>query len=383
MAGNIPVSLEVPGATNPGGPLGPLPFTGADALSTLALASFLVVTGLVLLNVRKGAQVSRRVFAGIAISIVFVLGLAAAAPAEEVLVTLQNPTPARVVFVEDVLGNPLETMQFGLSRAKPFRVRVVDSTMTLDGFNVNAAMSHLYLASGSSYDWKTKIVSGNLSLGYAKTALNVLGTSVLLQPVYDAVLSAAAVCGSLGLPICPLPEDLLISDIDGVVQSVDVPVDLPGLPLVPQAGDTGDFTNPHFAGVAAGDPNKPASWTASQIRVMSGALSANMSGVLSNLESLLETEISSLSAGDIVPEEVLAQAIMDAVNSAALPVDIDTTAAALLIDGVSLTLDAVTLDSILGQSGTYISYPILNAEVPEGTPGGEYRGTLVLTFTES
>lgn len=327
---------------------------------------------------------SRRLLTASGLGVALAMILAVAAPAQQVLVTLTNPTGSRTVYVEDILGNAMTSMDFGTGRMKPARIRVVDTDMSRTGFNVQASMSNLYLVSGSSYDYAQKIGSASVSVTYPAAALNVLNVNALVAPIFNGTLSAGAVCSLLGLlPSC-LPGDLALSNLAGTLRNVTLPVnlsDLSKLPIVPQSGDAGSFTNPHYQGVGAGDPAKGSN-PATQLRVISGGATTNLAGMISSVQSALSGAIAGLPTTQLVPQDTLIVAIKDAVKNALGTVLTDSQALSL-VTSVTLTLNALTDNDILRQTGTYLSYPILNVAVPGTAAGGDYRGTLVVTAVQS
>ena len=365
-----------------------LPFTGFDMRHLVIVALTLLAAGLMLRQVggtRKGERrTSRRSFVTLGLVLVFLFALPAAAPAEELLVTLDSPAGSRVVYIEDLYGRELDSLNFGMNRTKPFRVRTVDTDMDRSGFSVHASMGNLYLVDGNSYSWSNKVASANMSLSYPQAALNVLNARALVAPVFEAAVSGDAVCGLLGLGSGCLTSDLALADLEGAVRNVPLPVDLGDLsklPLVPQSGDPGSFVNPHYEGVGAGDPS-PGSAAPTKLRVQSGSETTDTSGMVGAVQAALSNEIAGLSAGDLIPEPALVIEIKDAVYEALNVVLTDDQALAL-VDDVTTQLKSLTIADVLRQSGTYLSYPVMKVDVPNQARGGQYRGTLVMTFVQS
>lgn len=328
----------------------------------------------------------RRVLTTGALALALTMLVTVAALAQQVLVTLTNPPGTRQVFIEDLVGNPLTSLELGTSRSRAFRVRVVDTDMNRTGFTVQASMSHLYLDNGGgNYDHATRIPSSDVSIDYPTSALNVLDVGALLSPIFDGTLSISAVCTLLGiLPLACPGSDLLLSDMAGTLQNVDLPVNLANLtilPLVPQTGDTGSFTFPSYLGVGSGDPS-PGADPATKIRVLSGAETTDIAGMLAGVESVLSGLVSGLPADQVVPQDVLILAIKDAVLDA-LGITLTDALALELVDDVATTLQSLTIGDLLRQTGTYLSYPILKVNVPGTAAGGNYGGTLVVTAVQS
>lgn len=379
MGGQIPVSLEV-GSRGTADPASALPRTGLDIAILLGLAALLLAFGYLLTRIRLqgGTKMSRRFVSVTALTAALLLAAAVAAPASEVTVSLSNPPGSRTVYVEDLLGNPLDSLDFQTGRSLPFRVRVVDADMFRNDFDVQSSMSNLYLADGESYAWEEKIDSARVRLSYSASALNVVDVKAFVSPIFD--ITGTTLCGLLG----KLPGDpsCAINDLEGKWQNLVLPVDLSdlsGLPLLPQTGESGPFTDPNYSGIGDGDPNEPGSWSATQLRVMSGG-AVDTAAVIANVQSRLSTDLSGLGADEVVDPAVLTTAIQQMLG----PVYDTLNAAQLqaLIDDLNWTLNDLTGLDVERQSGTYFAYPIINVDVPGDAATGTYRGTLVLTFTQ-
>lgn len=321
-----------------------------------------------------------------ALSALVVAG-AAPAGAADVTVALNNPGGTRTVYVENLLGQALTTLDFGTSRAQPFRVRVVDSTMDRNGFRVLATMTNLYRASGSTYDFTSAVASDRVSVGYAATPVNALDVKGVVAPVFDL---AGTVTGTLCTTLTTLsvaipgatPCAVRLSGLTGVRQTLDQVVNLSnlaGLPLVPQSGDTGAFTNPSYAGVAAGAPRPSSPPAATGIRLMSGDVGAVLTGLQSALAGVVAAApavTSLVPVGDVTASlrSFLTGAVWDALSAA------DQSALVALLSATARTLLPA---DVVAQTGTYLSFPQLNVAVPSATPAGDYRGTLVVTSVQT
>lgn len=293
-------------------------------------------------------------------------------------VTLSTGAGTRTLFVENMLGQELTGLDFGTGRSLPFRVRVVDSEFGRQGFNVSATMTHLYKDNSGTLDYATKVASSDVSLGSQTQPLNVLSVDAKVQPLVNTVstITDGTICGVLELLMSGGACVIDTTNLVGNIQTVTVPVDLSdlsNLPLLPQANETGAFTNPEYGTGTAGfgDPNKDAT-PATARRVLAGSR-VDTSVVLDELASLLATT----PLATLVPVETVV---------AALQAQFPTTwglLSAAQIDAIILsTVGSVvplTLSEVLAQSGTYMSLPTLDVNVPDGTTPGDYQGTLVVT----
>lgn len=304
------------------------------------------------------------------------------ASAEEVTVSLSNPGGSRTVYVEDLLGQELSTLNFGTSRSQPFRVRVVDDTMDRSGFEVVTTMSNLYLEDGATFDWDEIVPSDKLGVAYPPNPLNLLSPEAVIEPIYDFT---ETVSGALCTTITTLGGSctVVMSGVDGLRQTVDLAVDLGdlnSLPLIPQEGETGLFDDADFAGIAADDPSKPGTFVPTTRRVISGVVS-NAVETLDSVTAALELVIAGLPASSLVDSATLAGALRNSlggtVYDALLPAQVSSILAAL-----EVAVRDVTAADIVGQSGTYLSYPKLDVELPADQTPGSYKGTLVVTAVQ-
>lgn len=288
-------------------------------------------------------------------------------------VTLATGTGSRTLFVEDMLGQELTSLDFADTRSLPFRVRVVDSDFDRQAFNVSATMTNMYLDEDGTLTYDTQIDAADVSLGSQLQPLNIFDVDATVRPLVDTVTTVtdATLCSLLGLTGSGC--EISLSGLVGTIQTVELPVDLdnlPALPLVPQANETGAFTNAEYtAGVGAADPS-PGGAAATARRLVAGGVGP--SGLLDEIEGLLVTT----PVGALVPVESVVEALV-----AAYPL-IGTLPVGTVSDLIANTTGDVvplTLNEILAQSGTYMSLPTLNVNVPAGTTAGDYRGTLVVT----
>jgi hypothetical protein len=306
-------------------------------------------------------------------------GAPSPAGAEQVTVALNNPGGSRTVYVENMLGQPLTTLDFGTSRSQPFRVRVVDATMDRSGFEVQTSMSSLYKSTGASYDWATKIASSNVAVAYPPNPLNLLNPQAVVRPVYDMT---ETVTGALCTTITTAGGScsIAMSAVEGLRKTVDLAVnlaDLNSLPLVPQTGETGAFTSADFAGIAANDPAKPGSFSPTNKKVISGVVST-AANTLTAVSAALQSVVAGQPAGSLVDANTLAASLRSAMGGPVFDVLLPSQVTTIL-NALTVAARSVTAADIMGQSGTYLSYPRLDVTLPAGQAPGDYQGTLVVT----
>lgn len=307
------------------------------------------------------------------------------ASAADVTVAVSNPGGTRTMYVEDLLGQQLTTLDFGATRAQPFRVRVVDSTMDRSGFSVSATMTNMHVDSGG-LQWAKKLDSANLSISSATNPLNVANVTASVQPLVDTVstITDTTICSTLGLVMTVLNGvnacRVNVTGLTGNLQSA-VPVtvnlaDLTNLPLLPQAPEAGAFTNPDYAGVTSSDPNKPSTFTATPRRMIAGSV-VSTSTVRSALKAALDTDPRS----DLVPDNTVTTGLR---NTVGLTWDLLTSAqVTTVLNATVATVQDLLPEQVRAQTGSYMSFPVLNVNVPADAPKGDYRGTLVVTGLQS
>lgn len=302
---------------------------------------------------------------------------APAAAQTSVDVTLNNGVSGtRVLFVEDVTGSPLTSLDFGSARSLPFRVRVEDTTMSRDGFSVNATMTNLYRDNGGTLDYASKIASENLAISNPLNSLGVVDVSAHVQPLVDTVttITDPAVC--LALTLGTSPCQLSLTGLVGEVQTVTSVVnlsDLSNLPLLPQAAEIGAFTAPDYQGAGAADPAKPGAFTPTSKRMLAGSPVATPA-VLTALKTTLDGIVAGLPSEQVVNDDTLIAGAVALLG--ALTADQVT---AILNSPTVVTVQNLLADHVLSQTGKYSSNPMLNVTIPEGAPAGSFRGTLVVT----
>jgi hypothetical protein len=290
-------------------------------------------------------------------------------------VTLSTAAGSRTLYVENMLGQSLTSLDFGTGRSMPFRVRVVDSEFARQGFAVSATMTNMYLDNGG-LDYATKIASSDLSLGSQLQPLNVLEVVATVQPLVDTVttITDGTLCATLGLVTsgCQITS----SDLVGNVQDLTVPIDLgnlSNLPLLPQQNEVGAFTNAEYGTGTVGfdDPAKAGQPAATALRVLAGSR-VDTTVVLDALTGLVQTT----PLATLVPVETVSEALQ-----AQFPLlgGLSPTDLAVLIDNTTGSVVPLTLAEVVAQSGTYMSLPKLDVNVPTDATPGDYRGTLVVT----
>jgi hypothetical protein len=303
-------------------------------------------------------------------------------------VTLSNPTGSRTLYVENLDGSSLSALDFGTGRSVPFRVRVADSAFSRTPFSVSATMTNLYQAPNGSVDQAlTPIASSQLALGRQATPLSINSVTAIVQPVLDTTsrLLDPIACTALGLTSSALTAvgglpagtgcTLTTNDVLGKVTSINVPVDLsnlPALPLVPQANETGAFTNAEYGlgTVGAGDSRATGAPAATPRKVLSGT-------VLPTDLLPMQNALSALNLGTaLVDNNAVLQQLQATYPALAT---LAPSALSGLLTNTVATLNQLTLGNILKQTGSYVALPTLDVTVPAGASAGGYKGTLVVT----
>lgn len=309
------------------------------------------------------------------------------ATADNVDVAVNNFGGNRTLFVEDMAGAALTELDFGTTRSQAFRVRVVDATMDRTGFTVYSEMTNLYLDQGGTLDFGQKINSANLSIAHPANPLNALDVSAVVQPVFDLVASLPStllstegtpICTLLGLVVTDSSCTISVSDLQGKLQTLDLDVDLndlTNLPLLPQAAEVGSYTNPSFLGVGENDPAKTAT-AGSQLEMIQGTAVTN-AAVLTELQTELNAQLASIGLADEVDTNALLLEMRDVVG-----ITWDLLSAADkqgILNATTANAESLLAAHVLGQSGTYMSLPLLTVNIPTTAAKGDYKGTLVVT----
>lgn len=319
-----------------------------------------------------------RLLAGLAA--LSVTALAVPAGAQNVGVTLDNPSGNRVVTVEDMSGAQLSSLDFGKSRELPFRVKVQDTDYTRSDFSVSATMTNLYVDDGGTLDYTKKIASSKVGLGSQVNPLNVLNLTATVQPIVGTVteLVDSTICNTLGLVTtvtgnCTLTTSNLTGKVvEDLTITVDELSDLPNLPIVPQQNEQDVFTEPSYAVGTAGELDPNATTTpATPRRLVAGQ--TNLSPVLTELDAALNL----LALDSIVDAD---KVVADLRSQYGLLWDLLTTDEVnAILAAADVIPVALTADGVLSLTGTYMSLPTLKVDVPTDAAAGNYKGTMVVT----
>jgi hypothetical protein len=345
----------------------------------------------------------------------------APANAETVDVTLGALGGTRQFAVEDISGNPLTAINLGTGGTQPFRTRVVDESFTSvsEPYTVSATMSNLYLKSGASYAWGTKVPSSELSLVYPTNPLQALGVAFPVVP--DLSLSGTLpTCASLpsnvktalGLSVAGLTSDLAVTalctalgsgltvtpvgtpSVDGLVQQVTAAAtNLLNIPTQLTGATTGSFDSADYGADTIGfsDPAKPATNTPSSLQIMHGT--PNLTDALkAEIASKLSAALSALpltTANNVGADTTLASVVSSLSSStdtgvAALGTALATLDAAkqsALVNLLTSAVVPVSMSNLPSLSGQYYGFPSLKA-TPLNMQPGEYAGTLTVTFVQ-
>lgn len=287
----------------------------------------------------------------------------------------------RTLFVEDLTGGNLTTLNFGSGRQLPFRVRVEDTTMSRDGFTVSATMTNLYREVNGTLSFAPAdvIASSNLAVSNPVNPLNVADVVSQVQPLINTVttVSDLVLCGDLGLAIlggttCQLNLSGLIGQVQNVTATVNL-ADLTNLPLLPQAAEPGAFTAADYVGDSLNDPNKPGVVTPTGRRMLAGTAVTD-AAFLTATKTALDTMLAALTRSQIVTDAVFTAGLQDSLGLLT-----NTQLTTILASPTAATAQNLLAGHVLSQTGKYSSYPLLNVTVPGGAPSGTYKGTLVVT----
>ncbi|MHB1854497.1 MAG: hypothetical protein ACYCS2_05515 [Acidimicrobiales bacterium] len=353
-----------------------------------------------------------------------------------VMVTLSSVSPSETVSITDLQGNDLTTQGMNLGSdnplatnlSSPFEVTVADANQTPSGFTIDASMTNLYACSqptgsctlpGTQPTGNQVIASKYVSLSYPTTvpSMAVESVSALAAPVFTVtgtLPGSGGTTGTLCAAAAALNTNLncavaipITATVAGVGQALAQAVSLAqaslnNLPLVPQAGTAGTFDTPTY-GYGAASSYGSAS-IGSTLPVLSGSentsasvLSAlqaqinsatavpnsylNTTSLNAALQSALGTALGTVNTGTTaVGDSVWVELQNASVNPYTLAsVEPALTSSLVGLGGISPTCTTSTVSCIVGISGTFRSFPILNVAVPAGTANGNFEGTLVFT----
>lgn len=371
---------------------------------------------------------------------VALLSAAATAPAHaggNVTVSLTSISPQETISISDLEGHDLTTQGLNLGSdnplssalSSPMEVTVTDTNQTPSGFDIYASMTNLYQCTsatgpcslpGAEPTGSQQIPSHNVGLSYPSNPLEVANVSALAAPLFTVagsvpagVCTAAALLNTSLSCASSIPLTMTVKGVGQALQQVVNLASLNTLPVVPQAGTAGQFQTPAYDYGAVTYGTKA---TGTTLSVISGT-DNNSAGVLSSLLSQID------SAAGAVPSQYLDTSSLDTALQNALVtalgtvntgttdlgdsvwVELENAASNPILSGAGvspMTLSAVegsltstllslggispscatpsqTLSCIVGVSGTYRSFPILNVSVPAGTSTGNFEGTLVFT----
>lgn len=358
-----------------------------------------------------------------------VFALAAPALAAGVDVTVVGLGGTRQFSVEDVLGNPLTAIDLGTGGSQPFRTHVQDASFlpNLTGnYSVTATMNNLYLKTGSTYDYATKIPSSAVKVGFGGNPLSATGLSLSALPhlsvsgvlsncttvALDSTLRSALGLSVLGAVLDPSNTALTTlctalggagatvdGVVDGVVQTLTPTIaSVLDLPTALGGAVGGTFTNPSYgagtvgAGDTAGAASAPA---ATAVSLMTGT-----QGLSSNLVTMLTSLVDSTIAGlplvggtGVTAKSTVDKVVAGLTASGSTAVEgalasvLANLSAANKVTVINDLLDTVTtvapvIGDLKGVTGNYYGLPVLTA-TPSAPVAGNYGGTMTVTFVQS
>jgi hypothetical protein len=341
---------------------------------------------------------------------------------------------SRDLSLHDLTGAALTDLALRPGRPAPFEVRVTDESYALDeGFAVQMTMNHLYRVTEGGYAFGDRIESADVTLGYATNPLDVVGAALDLEPVFllSGSISCADAAAALNLtvlnvltnPVCSLASSVLgIADPLALLGSTTklqfsgIPIagdlladlgldelDLTDLPIDLSAGtEAGPFTGPDCEnGIGAGDSGCATGTPKTGYTVLAGAPVTSLTGdLLGHLGGLLPAvpPVASLTGdgallslsevagvldgalGDLSgAQRDAAQALLSTLTSTGYTNDGKL---ALVTSTLSLALDTVSLDSLLGLTGAYRGFPTLTVDTSDAPAAGAYAGTVTVTLVE-
>lgn len=324
-----------------------------------------------------------------AIAIPVLMATAGVAGAADVTVSASVSGGTRTLAVKDLLGNNLSStgLNLGNGGSLPFQVEVQDTAYANEAFTVEATMTNLYVDNAGNLDLTKKIASSNLTAGSLATPVAAT-VSATVEPVFDTVttINDLALCTTLLMPGASC--QLAVNDVSGVEKTVNYASnqlgDLNKLPIVPQAPASGAFTNADYTPAEVSGDTAAAGAPAATPRQMLGG--AKIGGThLDILESLVTSTLGTLTnlnratRATHIAETTFQTAVQSAVVALGLSPLTSSDLGIVMDSSSTLTRDALTVSQVLGQTGTYRSYPTLTLTVPEGAAAGSYRGILVVT----
>ena len=336
-----------------------------------------------------------------------------------VTVTTEVGEHERMLDVTDVAGGPLTGITLVPGRPSPFRVAVTDSSpaavdlgWSLGGYTVDSSMTNLYATDGGTPDYAASIASGDISLGYATTPLEIKDALAKVQPSY--VLSATNVTCEAVNGVVPGLVDLLDATLctltgtlagDGL-SFTGVPLEAAGLtqvdlsaldhaslPLIPRTGGNAGATYAEADcanGVGAGAGAGCTTGEGTKLTMLTATTDHDAAGLTALGTALtdgLPVDLASLTGADAMAslDEVLA-ALTAAGGDAALLVgvldDFTPEQQVQLVNGlIDATTGALGLGDLLGYGVLAASYPTLQVD-PSTAGAGTYAGTLTVRLID-
>ncbi len=343
-----------------------------------------------------------------------VLAAAVAVPAASVstTVTLADVSGSRTLTVTDATGTTLDaaTLSTGAGASIPFVTNVTDVLYDNLTYDVDASVSNLYLWDGVSFTCGVYIPANELSISWpteafgvddvsalvTDTLFDVSGTLPAISPAnatLDAILTAAGVPVGTSVSGADLSRSGqgLIEETIGSVQLASG-VLLSDLPLAISVGTAAPFTDAADHSTCSGGAGTPTT-----VNLQSGDPNASFSlaDVAAAVETALGTVDGVVAGGHLTKDEVLDGIFTDAqltsITTAVSAASLGAVWDAYVDDVITaLSLDDVTINTLVGQTGTYTSVPSLDVDSALTVVGTEptgvtniYRGEMVITLTSS
>lgn len=340
-------------------------------------------------------------------------------------VTVVGVGGTRMLYVEDVSGQPLTGLNLGTGGAQPFRTHVVDSSFVPaasgGNYSVNATLNNLYLKTSTGHDFTTKVPSSAVSINFGTSPLSETGLSIADLPKL-AISGALTTCANLSSTLKSalgldssgnvIGSNLALTTLCGTLTTAAATAPAPTSATVPAAVQTvtpllssvadlptalsgaigGTFTNPSYDGIGAGDPNVSSPPAATQVPLMQGttaaSLSANLVTALTNAlnisSPLTATSGSALTDTGRVTAQLSGST--DTVTSE-LGAVLTTLSSANQVSAINeifqtIAVVAPALADIQGMTGNAYAFPILKSTPTTPIPG-TYSGTMTVTFVQS
>ena len=218
---------------------------------------------------------------------------------------------------------------------------------------------------------------------------SALGLCAYIETLNTSLVGLDTCAAGTGIPIS-------IPNLAGFGQSIARTVNLSSLsslPLIPQVGSTGAFTNPVYgAGLVPSSYGTDASPTA--LTMVQGSVSTDatllttLAGLVSGtgavpnsyidtnaIKSALRTSLGVVNTGTTN----LGDEVWDTLSTTDQNTIVGALTASVVPMGTIGSCVSSTASCLVGVTGTYESFPVLNVSVPSGTATGNFEGTLVVT----